>query len=136
FNARGDLTLSDNNTGQNTTDFIYDDIAIFPGCLTVDDINTIATANKPLAEIDQSLLSVQYAHYYPATTSGISNLSDARMDRINRIARLQRWLGLPYDQVDLLVNAVGMPYQSPDLLYAANATSVAGKFGNALQTRT
>ncbi|EMD2999142.1 hypothetical protein VQZ99_001849 [Salmonella enterica] len=36
----------------------------------------------------------------------ISNLSDRRMDKINRIVRLQRWLNLPYDQVDLLVTSV------------------------------
>ncbi|EBV3755361.1 hypothetical protein DOJ06_23895, partial [Salmonella enterica subsp. enterica serovar Bareilly] len=65
FNTRGDLTLINNDTGQNAADFVYDDIAIFPGCLTLADINTIAAADKPLAEIDQSLLSVAYSDYFP-----------------------------------------------------------------------
>lgn len=34
-----------------------------------------------------------------AITNNINNLSDARMDKINRMVRLQRWLNLPYDQL-------------------------------------
>lgn len=35
----------------------------------------------------------------------LTNLSDARMDRINRMVRLQRWLGLSYEETDLLLSA-------------------------------
>lgn len=32
-------------------------------------------------------------------------LTDDRLDRLNRIVRLQKWLNLPYDQVDLLITS-------------------------------
>ncbi len=32
-------------------------------------------------------------------------LTDDRLDRLNRIVRLQKWLDLPYDQVDLLITS-------------------------------
>lgn len=35
----------------------------------------------------------------------LTGLSDARMNRINRMVRLQRWLDLPYEQVDLLLTS-------------------------------
>lgn len=40
-----------------------------------------------------------------STDPELANLSDDRMDRINRLIRLQKWLALPYSQVDLLVTA-------------------------------
>lgn len=40
-----------------------------------------------------------------AESNTIDALSDDRMQRLNRIVRLQRWLALPYDQVDLLLCA-------------------------------
>ncbi|EIV1878236.1 hypothetical protein L7E84_004718 [Salmonella enterica] len=41
-------------------------------------------------------------------------LSDDRMQRLNRIVRLQRWLALPYDQVDLLLCAARGTALTPD----------------------
>ncbi|WDG77607.1 Tc toxin subunit A [Pseudomonas chlororaphis] len=35
----------------------------------------------------------------------LHNLTDDKMDRINRMVRLQRWLGLPFEDVDLLVTS-------------------------------
>ncbi|WP_338926612.1 hypothetical protein IHE33_04370 [Mycetohabitans endofungorum] len=35
----------------------------------------------------------------------LHNLTDDKMDRINRIVRLQKWLELPYEDVDLLVTS-------------------------------
>ncbi|MBS9438236.1 hypothetical protein EAE91_14045 [Photorhabdus noenieputensis] len=41
------------------------------------------------------------AHY--ALT--VNNLTDDKLDRINRIVRLQKWLNLPYEDIDLLVTS-------------------------------
>jgi hypothetical protein len=75
----------------------YDDIIIANRCLTVNELDTIIYSGLPA---DGS----QYGHYYPLDqeNSLLVNLNDVRMDRINRMVRLQRWLELPYDQVDLL----------------------------------
>jgi len=108
FNALGDLDTSDFPTN-GTRFFIYDEIAVFAGCLTADQISDITTSNKPLSDLIDSpdITSSPWiapSHYYPLD-SGLHNLSDANMDRINRMVRLQRWLDLPYEQVDLLLSA-------------------------------
>ena len=73
----------------------YDDITIWKRCLTKDDITTIINSTVPVAQI--SLLS-DYAENCNfenhVLSPEIDNLSDSRMDRINRMVRLQRWLGL------------------------------------------
>ncbi|AOK31437.1 MULTISPECIES: Tc toxin subunit A [Burkholderia] len=38
-------------------------------------------------------------------TLSIANLTDDRLDRINRMVRLQKWLGLPFEDIDLLVTS-------------------------------
>ena len=108
FNALGDLDTSDFSPN-GTRLFIYDEIAVFAGCLTADQISDITTSNKPLSDLIDSpdITSSPWiapSHYYPLD-SGLHNLSDANMDRINRMVRLQRWLDLPYEQVDLLLSA-------------------------------
>ncbi|WP_176414684.1 insecticidal toxin complex protein TccA [Photorhabdus luminescens] len=35
----------------------------------------------------------------------VNNLTDDKLDRINRIVRLQKWLNLPYEDIDLLVTS-------------------------------
>ena len=39
-------------------------------------------------------------------TLTFTGLSDERMDRINRIIRLQRWLALPFDRIDSLLTCI------------------------------
>ncbi|EGJ3415934.1 LamG domain-containing protein, partial [Salmonella enterica subsp. houtenae] len=90
----------------------FDNIIIWDKCLTEDDVKAALVTELP-DNSDGTLL-----HYYPmekntpetivntAITNNINNLSDARMDKINRMVRLQRWLNLPYDQVDLLLSSV------------------------------
>jgi hypothetical protein len=102
FNTRGTLTLAV-TPKKDVNDFIYDDIAVFAGCLTTKDINLIVASQAPLSEIMDSL-SILPSHYYPLDSGGLENLSDWRMDHINRMVRLQRWLDLPYEQVDLLLS--------------------------------
>ncbi|WP_411706334.1 Tc toxin subunit A [Edaphovirga cremea] len=54
------------------------------------------------------------------TPKTLTHLSDSRLDRINRITRLQRWLELPYDQVDkLLTYPIAKDY-TPDSCPTAN----------------
>ncbi|WP_313123648.1 Tc toxin subunit A [Pseudescherichia sp.] len=103
FNTRGDLTPSSIST-EDVPNFIYDDIAVFNGVLTEDNITALATSGKPVAEIDLSGLSAECI-WANSLNRSLKNLSDARMDRINRMVRLQRWLGLSYEETDLLLSA-------------------------------
>jgi hypothetical protein len=83
--------------------FRVDDIAIWNKALNNVDIQAIVSANQPVGAQRQDM-----TYYYPLDQLKpltLINLSDARMDRINRMVRLQRWLELPYDQVDLLLTA-------------------------------
>lgn len=86
--------------------FIYNDIAVFDGALTPADINAIVNSGKPVTGMDLSGLSATciWTESTPPKIN-IQNLSDARMDRINRMVRLQRWLGLSSEETDLLLNA-------------------------------
>ncbi|WP_314420559.1 Tc toxin subunit A [Pseudescherichia vulneris] len=80
----------------------YDDITTWDRALEDEEIEKFITSNKPAAGY-----SGMY-HYYPLngmSNNWLSGLSDARMDRINRMVRLQRWLGLSYEEIDLLLSA-------------------------------
>lgn len=103
FNVRGDLT-HDRAATEDTPNFIYDDIAVFNGALTAENINTLANSGKPVTETDISGFAASCI-WISSLNPGIQNLSDARMDRINRMVRLQRWLGLSYEETDLLLSA-------------------------------
>lgn len=103
FNTRGDLTRGVNST-DNINNFTYDDIAVFNGVLTAENINTLVTSGKPVAETNISGFPAACI-WTSSLDHRLKNLSDARMDRINRMVRLQRWLGLSYEETDLLVSA-------------------------------
>ncbi|WP_313107403.1 Tc toxin subunit A, partial [Pseudescherichia vulneris] len=103
FNILGDLTHISKST-EDVPNFIYDDIAVFNGVLTGDNIATLAHSGKPVAETDLSGFSATCI-WTSSLDHGLQNLSDARMDRINRMVRLQRWLGLSYEETDLLLSA-------------------------------
>lgn len=83
----------------------YDDITVWG--------NRILTESEVYGFIGNNKSGGGYSgmsHYYlldtdDPTSRFLSNLSDLRMDRINRMVRLQRWLDLPYEQVDLLLSA-------------------------------
>jgi len=104
FNTRGDFTTDKKVEDDNIPNSIYDDIAVFNGALTTEEINTLATSGKPVAETDISGFSAECI-WTSSLDHGLQNLSDARMDRINRMVRLQRWLGLSYEETDLLLSA-------------------------------
>ncbi|AKH64264.1 MULTISPECIES: Tc toxin subunit A [Photorhabdus] len=50
----------------------------------------------------------------------LSNLTDDKLDRINRMVRLQKWLNLPYEEVDLLVTST-MDAESTNIAAADDA---------------
>jgi len=80
----------------------YDDITAWNRDLTDDEIEKFITSNMPAAGYSDMY------HYYSLNgilNNWLSGLSDARMDRINRMVRLQRWLGLSYEETDLLLSA-------------------------------
>jgi hypothetical protein len=112
FNDAGNFSYygSQHSIPKNVVETQYDDIIIVWRCLSEDDVVAIISSGLPA---DGSL----YEHYYPLNStqenSSLVNLDDTRMDRINRMVRLQRWLELPYDQVDLLLTANAF-YTSPD----------------------
>jgi hypothetical protein len=100
FNDAGNFSYygSQHSIPKNVVETQYDDIIIVWRCLKEEEVAAIISSGFPA---DGS----KYEHYYPLNRDNISltNLSDSRMDRINRITRLQRWLELPYDQVDKLL---------------------------------
>jgi hypothetical protein len=106
FNESGMLSqpfYAEANGNSSSGSFRIDDIAIWDKLLSQDDIQAIVSANQPVGDQRQDM-----KYYYPLDQLKpltLNNLSDARMDRINRMVRLQRWLELPYDQVDLLLTA-------------------------------
>lgn len=111
----GDITLSAGNlwsfgtqskeTPENGVElFIYNDIAVFDGALTTEDINTIVNAGRPVSEMDISGFSASCV-FNMSQGQSLPNLSDTRMDRINRMVRLQRWLEVSFEETDLLLNA-------------------------------
>ncbi len=80
----------------------YDDITSWNRALSDNEIEKFITSNKPAAGY------YGMYHYYALDgmlNTWLSGLSDARMDRINRMVRLQHWLGLSYEETDLLLSA-------------------------------
>jgi hypothetical protein len=81
-----------------------DDITVWTRSLNDSEVAGFITSGKPGGGYGGM------AHYYPldgeltVSAGTLVNLSDTRMDKINRMVRLQRWLELPYDQVDLLTS--------------------------------
>ncbi|CAH5248274.1 28.1 kDa virulence protein [Klebsiella oxytoca] len=88
----------------------------YPEQESVIDFDDICVWNRQLNEQEINMLltspgggNTSMEHYYPCDTSvagaTITHLSDARMDRINRMVRLCRWLGISFEETDLLVCA-------------------------------
>ncbi|WP_157975312.1 insecticidal toxin complex protein TccA [Photorhabdus sp. CRCIA-P01] len=59
----------------------------------------------------------------------VNNLTDDKLDRINRIVRLQKWLNLPYEDIDLLVtSAMDAEAGNSTLLMNDNTLRMLGVF--------
>jgi len=100
----------------------YDDITIWNRCLTEDDITTIINSSVPVAQIPELSDYAENCNFENLVLSlKINNLSDARMDRINRMVRLQRWLGLSYEETDLLLSACIHAQGTDNSDYSLNA---------------
>lgn len=120
FGALGDFTVKTPRS-ENIPHLIYDDIAVFNGALSFSDINTLVSAQKPVAEMDLSSLSAGCLWSLSLDAPTLQNLSDPRMDRINRMVRLQRWLGLTYEETDLLLSACIAAQGTNNTDYSLNA---------------
>jgi hypothetical protein len=80
----------------------YDDICSWDSAISDEDLQVIIASKDPAGG------RTDMYHYYALDGTQVlllSSLSDARMDRINRMVRLQRWLGLSYEETDLLLSA-------------------------------
>lgn len=107
FNNYGDFSYySDSLDGDGHVSVIIDDISLYyHEELTEEQAQTIVT--KQSIAVDAGLaLSVQHEFIFSNNDYPLLlNLSNDRMDRINRMVRLQRWLGLSYEEIDLLLSA-------------------------------
>ncbi|WP_318367311.1 Tc toxin subunit A [Enterobacter sp.] len=109
------------NYPQRESAIAFDDITIWTRELSDSEVNGFITSGKPGGGYNGM------THYYPMDgivilPGMLANLSDTRMDKINRMVRLQRWLGLPYDKIDLLVTSV-----------TSDGTDVSGSSSNTLR---
>ncbi|GAL57537.1 hypothetical protein EV102420_07_03580 [Pseudescherichia vulneris NBRC 102420] len=97
---------------------IFDDITVWNRDLRDDEIENIISSTIPAGG-----LSDMY-HYYALDgmiDDRLTGLSNARMDRINRMVRLQRWLGLSYEETDLLLSACIRAQGTNNTDFALNA---------------
>lgn len=106
----------------------FDDITVWDRMLDDSEIKGFISSGKPGGGYSSMI------HYYPLDgeiiypAGMITNLSDARMDKINRMVRMQRWLDLPYDRVDSLVTSVA----DGIMLYNNPSVYLDGSYGNAV----
>ncbi|MFD3247911.1 Tc toxin subunit A [Rahnella aquatilis] len=125
FNGnKPDNAYYNSHTGRKST-LEYDDICIWDKILSYDDIEKIIESGLPAGGRNDM------SHYYPLDSTippGIVNLNHDRLERINRQTRLQRWLGLPYDQVDLLVSAAQHAENNTTLTMNDNTLRMLGVF--------
>ena len=78
------------------------EVAIWDFALNKDEMSTIAASELPAGGRNDML---HFYSFYYESSAFLQALSDARMDRINRMVRLQRWVGLSYEETDLLLSA-------------------------------
>lgn len=105
FNGNKDSIYYGDNYPHRRVIMSFDDITTWDRVLTESEILKFVTSGIPKAGYSSM------SHYYPLDpldtldNLDIQNLSNDRMLRINRMVRLQRWLALPFDKVDLLLQA-------------------------------
>ncbi|WP_313111729.1 Tc toxin subunit A [Pseudescherichia sp.] len=78
------------------------EVAVWDLALTIDEMSAISASTLPAGGRTDML---KFYPFFSESTIFFNNLSDARMDRINRMVRLQRWLDLSYEETDLLLSA-------------------------------
>lgn len=83
----------------------FSEPTFWSGLINENDVALIASLQISVNDKDSGL-SIYPACYFNFNTCPILvHLSDVRMQRINRMIRLQRWLDLSFEEVDLLINA-------------------------------
>ena len=110
FNNTGDFSYYDDlSEADGKTVLTIDELALYwEDPLSAQEVQTIVDAHQPTDQVilASPMIIYHYYSFYSEMTLGVlQNLNDSRMDRINRMVRLQRWLNLPYEQVDLLLSA-------------------------------
>lgn len=103
----------------------FDDMAIWSYYISVGPITDIMNSDLPVGGRTDMI------HYYPLDKDSdgcLVYLNYDRLERINRQIRLQRWLGLPYDQVDLLVSAAQHAENNTTLTMNDNTLRMLGVF--------
>lgn len=103
----------------------YDDIALWNKFIGWSDLDHMLATGLPAGG------RTDMAHYYPLDQlilTDIFNINHDRLERINRQIRLQRWLSLPYDRVDLLVSATMHAENNTALTMNNNTLRMLGVF--------
>lgn len=107
FNNYGNFSYySSSLDGDGNVAVIVDDISLYwKEIVTEEEVQAIVT--KQCLAADANLpLTINHEFIFNSDVSPrLLNLSNERMDRINRMVRLQRWLGLTYEETDLLLSA-------------------------------
>ncbi|HFW3226709.1 TPA: LamG-like jellyroll fold domain-containing protein [Salmonella enterica subsp. diarizonae serovar 48:i:z] len=83
----------------------FSEPAFWSGLINQNDVALIASLQSSLDDKDSGLSLYPACYFDFNTCPTLMHLSDVRMQRINRMVRLQRWLGLSFEEVDLLINA-------------------------------
>ncbi|SQI22772.1 Uncharacterised protein [Salmonella enterica subsp. arizonae] len=104
LNESGNVNRTWYTTDKNSSvKLCFSEPAFWSGLINQNDVTLIASLQSSLNDKDSGL-SLYPACYFNNSTT-LMHLSDVRMQRINRMIRLQRWLGLSFEEVDLLLNA-------------------------------
>ncbi|EAN6722211.1 virulence protein SpvA [Salmonella enterica] len=110
----------------------FSEPAFWSGLINKNDVALIASLQSSLNN-KYSGLSLDPACYFDFNSCPtLMHLSDVRMQRINRMIRLQRWLGLSFEEVDLLLNACirGQGSQNSDNSLNAQTLRMLGVFSH------
>ncbi|HFJ0970078.1 TPA: Tc toxin subunit A [Salmonella enterica] len=107
FNNYGNFSYYSNALdGDGNVAVIVDDISLYwKEIVTEEEVQAIVTKQCLAADANLPLTIYHEFIFNSDVSSRLLNLSNDRMDRINRMVRLQRWLGLTYEEADLLLSA-------------------------------
>ncbi|MQB53822.1 Tc toxin subunit A [Rahnella sp. RcJ3] len=110
------------------SEFSYDDICIWDKYLSDENVANIIQSPLPAGGRTDFTEHFPLTSFAPFDINLLKNLNHDRLERINRQIRLQRWLGLPFDQVDLLVSATMHAENNTALTMNNNTLRMLGVF--------
>ncbi len=106
LNESGNVNRTWYTTNNNSSVALcFSEPAFWSGLINQNDVALIASLQSSLDDKDSGLSLYPACYFDFNTCPTLMHLSDVRMQRINRMVRLQRWLGLSFEEVDLLINA-------------------------------